>query len=306
MLVISPEIQGTLQRGSPVVALESTIISHGMPYPQNLETAHAVEGLVRAQGAIPATIAVIDGHIKIGLSYEELEIVASGAAKRVFHKLTTADLPYAMTNKSCGSTTVAATIFCAQMAGIKVMATGGIGGAHRGCELSFDISADLNQLTKAAVVVVCSGVKSVLDIGKTLELLETLQVPVIGYQTLEMPAFYSQHSGHFLTMKLDSPAAIANFVSYQRTIGLKNATLITLAPPEEFALDFDKMEATIELSLEAARKQNISGQAVTPFLLSAIEKLTGGKSLAVNQALIKNNATLAAQIAVCLAQKPDH
>jgi len=298
-LIISEEVHDALNSRKAVVALESTIISHGMPYPQNIETALEVEHLVRSQQAIPATIAVIDGSIHIGLSQKQLEFVGSPTNSQAFHKLSTADLPFALSKNFCGSTTVAATLFCAERAGIKVMATGGLGGAHRDCQDTMDISADLGEMRRMSQTVVCSGVKSILDIGKTLELLETFQIPIIGYQSYEMPAFYSSSSGHKLNWRVESAQEIAELMLAKEEIGVKGSTIIAAAPPLEYALDFQKMENIIEQGLAAAKSQGISGKAVTPFLLAAVEKLTSGASLRVNKALIKNNATIAAQIATC-------
>lgn len=300
MVAVAPEVQEALAEGRAVVALESTIISHGMPFPKNLETAICVEELVREQGATPATVAVIDGKICVGLSHVQLEMVAESKGTHTFHKLTKVDLPYAVMRKMCGATTVAATIFCAELAGIGVMATGGIGGAHRGCELSFDISADLDQLARSSLAVVCSGVKSILDIGKTLELLETLQVPVIGYQSKEMPAFFSKDSGHQVNMTCNTPQEVADFMNSYWHLKMPGAALIAVPPPSEFAVPYVEMEAYIDQALAMAALKAITGKAVTPFLLATIDKLSAGRSLAVNQALIKNNAKIAAEIAQCL------
>lgn len=298
MFTISPEVKDALARKAAVVALESTIISHGMPYPQNLTTAQEVEEIVRSSGAVPATIAVIDGEILVGLSAMQLELVAQSSKDNSFFKLSSADLPFAISQKQSGATTVAATIFCAQKAGIKIMATGGIGGVHRGCTDSFDVSADLSELARTSVGVVCSGVKSILDIGKTLELLETLQVPVIGYQTKTMPAFYSMSSEFNLALSMQTPQQIAQFLESKWQLALHGAAVIAVPPPAEYALDYDKMEAVIKQSLAEAVIEKISGKAVTPFLLERIKTISAGTSLAVNCALIKNNAKIAAQIAV--------
>ncbi len=296
-LQVSSEVAAALADGVPVVALESTIITHGLPYPQNLETARSLEATVRDNGATPATIAVIDGRITIGLSSEELEWL--GTAKDVL-KLSRADLPYAVTARRHGSTTVAATMICAHLAGISVFATGGIGGVHRGAETTFDISADLEELSRTPVTVVCSGAKAVLDLPKTLEYLETKGVPVIGYRTDEFPAFWSRSSGLRAPIRLDAPEDIAALVRTKHQLGLEGGVLVANPVPVSDEIPPAEMAQHIEGALAEAAGSGVSGKDVTPFLLARIVATTGGRSLAANVALVRSNAALAAQIAGAL------
>ncbi|EPR27306.1 Pseudouridine kinase [Geobacillus sp. WSUCF1] len=278
----------------PIVALESTIISHGMPYPENVQTAKDVERIIRDRGAVPATIAIIDGKIKIGLTDDELELLGTS---RDVEKVSRRDLPYVVAMKKHGATTVAGTMICAQMAGIRVFATGGIGGVHRGAEQTMDISADLQELSRTNVAVVCAGAKSILDLGLTLEYLETHGVPVIGYQTDVLPAFYSRTSPFRVDYRLDSAEEIAQFIETKWKLGLNGGVVIANPVPKEEELEESYITAIIEQALKEAEKQHITGKAVTPFLLDRVKTLTGGKSLQANIALVKNNAALAADLA---------
>ncbi len=298
-VTIHPDIADALLAGGPVVALESTIITHGMPHPENLETAWAVEAMVREAGAIPATIAVLDGALRIGLSQEELErlSVAEGVAK-----LSRADLAFCIAQGGTGSTTVAATMMAAQMAGIDIFATGGIGGVHRGAELDFDISADLEELGRTDVIVVCAGPKAILDLPKTLQVLETKGVPVIGYGTDELPAFWSRTSGLAAPLRLDTPDEIARFAATRRQMGGHGGVLIANPVSEEHAISGTIVDGWIDMALDAAREQNIAGKDATPFLLQYIAEVSAGESLATNIALITSNARLAAKIAVAAAR----
>ncbi|KZB60016.1 MULTISPECIES: pseudouridine-5'-phosphate glycosidase [Thalassospira] len=295
---IAPEVAAALASGKPVVALESTIISHGMPYPQNLETAQAVEQDVRDNGAIPATIAVIGGRCKIGLSPEELEYFAKGTD---ILKLSRRDIPYCIAKKRDGATTVSATMILAEKAGIRVFATGGIGGVHRDLAGNFDVSADLTELGKTSVAVVCAGAKAILDIPKTLEHLETLGVPVIAYGTDEFPAFYSVESGHKAPLRLDSPEDLAAFLKSKWEFGLEGGAVIGNPPEADKALAREAIEGAIDDALAEAQKKGIHGRDVTPFLLARVTQLTEGKSLEANIALVRNNARLGAKIAVAMA-----
>ncbi|MDG4719970.1 MULTISPECIES: pseudouridine-5'-phosphate glycosidase [Thalassospira] len=295
---IAPEVAEALAAGKPVVALESTIISHGMPYPQNLETAQAVEQDVRDNGAVPATIAVIGGRCKIGLSPEELEYFAKGTD---ILKLSRRDIPYCIAKKRDGATTVSATMILAEKAGIRVFATGGIGGVHRDLAGNYDVSADLTELGKTSVAVVCAGAKAILDIPKTLEHLETLGVPVIAYGTDEFPAFYSVESGHKAPLRLDSPEDLAAFLKSKWEFGLEGGVVIGNPPEADKALAREAIEGAIDDALADAKEQNILGRDVTPFLLARVTKLTEGKSLEANIALVRNNARLGAKIAAAMA-----
>ncbi|PKR52690.1 pseudouridine-5'-phosphate glycosidase [Thalassospira povalilytica] len=295
---IAPEVAEALASGKPVVALESTIISHGMPYPQNLETAQAVEQDVRDNGAIPATIAVIGGRCKIGLSPEELEYFAKGTD---ILKLSRRDIPYCIAKKRDGATTVSATMILAEKAGIRVFATGGIGGVHRDLAGNFDVSADLTELGKTSVAVVCAGAKAILDIPKTLEHLETLGVPVIAYGTDEFPAFYSVESGHKAPLRLDSPEDLAAFLKSKWEFGLEGGAVIGNPPEADKALAREAIEGAIDDALAEAQKKGIHGRDATPFLLARVTQLTEGKSLEANIALVRNNARLGAKIAVAMA-----
>lgn len=295
----SKEVAAAKSRGAPLVALESTIITHGMPYPGNLEMAMSVEKIVRAGGAVPATIAVLNGDLHIGLETEELQVLAqtSGAMK-----LSRADLAFAIAERRTGATTVAATMIAAARAGIKVFATGGIGGVHRGAEESFDISADLEELSRTDVAVVCAGAKAILDIPKTLEVLETHGVPVVTFGSEEFPAFWSRSSGLASPLVLDSPAAIANFQRVREQLGLDGGMLIANPVPEEDEIPREEMEIYIGRALANAEREEVTGKSVTPFLLDSIFHLTHGRSLKTNIALVQNNARLAAALAVAMQQ----
>ncbi len=291
---ISEEIQNSIKGNGPVVALESTIISHGMPFPQNLETALEVERIIRKEGAIPATIAVVEGRIKIGLSNLELEHFAQGT-KTV--KVSSRDLPLAISQKQDGGTTVAATMICARMAGISIFVTGGIGGVHRGSEKTMDISGDLMELAHTNVVVVCAGIKSILDIPRTLEYLETQGVPVIGYRTDEFPAFYTTTSGYSVQSRINTAEEIARCMKVKWELGLEGGMVIANPVLREDAMDEEVIEEAITKSLKEASEKGIDGKAVTPFLLERISQLTDRESLKTNIALVFNNALLGARIA---------
>ncbi len=297
-LVVQPEIAGALARGQPVVALESTIISHGMPYPVNVETARAIEAIVRAAGALPATIAVLDGRIRIGLADHELERLARATGVM---KLSRADLAYAIAEGRPGATTVAATMICAAMAGIRVFATGGIGGVHRGAETSFDVSADLEELARSPVTVVCAGAKAILDLPKTLEVLETRGVPVIGFGTDEFPAFWSRSSGCPAPLRLDTPEQVAALMRVREELGLTGGMLVANPIPAGHEIARAEISGHIEAALAEAARLGIVAKAVTPFLLERVAASTGGRSLESNVAIIRHNAGLAGRIAVALA-----
>lgn len=295
-MFISEEVKTALQENRGVVALESTIITHGMPYPQNVETALKVENAVREKGAIPATIAIIDGIPHAGLSLEQIELL--GKTGKSVTKASRRDMPILMARKQHGATTVATTMIIAQMAGIQIFATGGIGGVHRGAEHTFDISADLQELAKTNVAVVCAGAKSILDIGLTLEYLETFGVPVLGYQTNDFPAFYTQKSGYKVDYKVDSADEIAHILHSKWNIpNLAGGVLIANPIPEQFSLNKGQIDRAIEKAIELAEDEGIKGKNITPFLLAAIEKITEGKSLTSNIELVLNNARLAAEVA---------
>jgi len=303
-MVFSAPVKAALDAGQPVVALESTIITHGMPWPENRETAERVEAVVRDNGAEPATIVVMEGVLHIGLDDAAMERLAKPTADGTdadIMKLSRADLPFAMAQGRTGSTTVAATMIAAAQAGIQVFATGGIGGVHRGAETSFDISADLQELARSPVVVVCAGAKAILDLPKTLEVLETLGVPVAGYGTHELPAFWSRDSGLAAPLRLDTPDEIARFQASRTALRLTGGILVTNPLPAEAALPRDVVEGWIDAALRLAVENGIQGKDVTPFLLSAINDLSEGRSLAANRVLIEENARLAAQIAVEMA-----
>ena len=298
---ISEEIQNSIKGNGPVVALESTIISHGMPFPQNLETALEVESIIRKEGAIPATIAVVEGRIKIGLSNLELEQFAQGT-KTV--KVSSRDLPLALSQKQDGGTTVAATMICARMAGISVFVTGGIGGVHRGSEKTMDISGDLMELARTNVAVVCAGIKSILDIPRTLEYLETHGVPVIGYRTDEFPAFYTTTSGYSVQSRINTAEEIARCMKVKWELGLEGGMVIANPVLREDAMDEEVIEEAITKSLKEASEKGIDGKAVTPFLLERISQLTDGESLKTNIALVCNNALVGAKIASAYGNEP--
>ena len=294
-LDIAPEVRAALEAGKPVVALESTIISHGMPYPQNVETALNVERIVRENGAVPATIAIIGGRLKAGLSEEEITYL--GKKGYDVTKASRRDLPVLVARGADGATTVATTMIIAAMAGIRVFATGGIGGVHRGAETTMDISADLEELAQTGVLVVCAGAKSILDLGLTLEYLETKGVPVIGYQTEELPAFYTRKSGFGVDYRLDAPEEIAAAFRAKLEMGLAGGMLVTNPIPEEYSMDPDVINKAIDEAVEEAKAKSIHGKQTTPFLLAKIKDITGGDSLASNIRLVYNNAELAAKVA---------
>lgn len=297
---VSPRVREAIAQNKPVVALESTIISHGMPYPQNVETALAVEKIVEDAGAVPATIAFIDGVATVGLTHDEIEIL--GKQGTSVTKVSRRDIAFVMAKKLNGATTVAATMYVASLAGISVFATGGIGGVHRGAEKTMDVSADLDELQQTSVVVVCAGVKSILDIGLTLEALETRGVAVVGYQTDDMPAFYTQKSGYKVDYRLDSPMEIASVYDNQRKMGLRGGLLVANPVPSEFSMDENYINQNIDEALCEAEKLGVKGKKITPFLLDKIQKLTGGQSLHANIELVFNNVRLACEIAKCLSQ----
>jgi pseudouridine-5'-phosphate glycosidase len=296
-LQFSPEVAAARAAGKPVVALESTIISHGMPYPQNVQTAREVEQVIRDAGAVPATIALIDGKICVGLADAQLEQL--GNAQDAL-KVSRRDLAYVLAEKKLGATTVAATMICAALAGIEVFVTGGIGGVHRGAETSFDISADLQELARTNVAVVCAGVKSILDIGLTLEYLETHGVPVVSVGQPGFPAFFTRESGFNADFQLDTPAQQARFIRTKWQLGLTGGVVVSNPVPVESAMQNDEIDGIIAQALREADAQGVKGKAVTPFLLARIKDLTGGRSLATNIALVKNNALVGARLAVAL------
>ena len=299
-LDIHPDVENALKNNLPIVALESTIISHGMPYPKNIETALMVEETVRSNNAVPATIAIIKGRLKIGLTKEEIEFLATNDEIK---KISRRDLAIAISQKLSGSTTVASTMIIANLAKIAVFATGGIGGVHRGAETSLDISADLDELSRTNVCVVCAGVKSILDIGLTLEYLETKGVPVIGYKTSKMPAFYSTKSGFNVDYRIDAAADIADILKTKWDLSINGGVLVTNPIPVAAELASSVMNNAINQAIIEADNEKITGKKITPYLLSKVNEITKGKSLDANIKLIKNNADLAAKIAVHFAQK---
>lgn len=294
---INPEVAKALEEGTPVIALESTIISHGMPYPKNVETALEVEEIIRKGGAVPATIGIIDGRIKIGLTKEEVEYMAT--AKNVY-KVSRRDFPLVISQKADGATTVAGTMIAANMAGIRMFVTGGIGGVHRGAGETHDISADLEELKMTDVTVICAGVKSILDIPGTLEYLETAGVPVITYGADEFPAFFSRKSGQPAECRMDDPAAIAALINAKDQMGLKGGVLVACPLPEEDEIPFEEIDVVIQKALKECEEQNITGKRITPFLLSRVTEMTEGKSLEANIKLVFNNAKVGAAIAANL------
>ena len=296
----SPEVQEALKAGKPVVALESTIISHGMPYPQNVETALKVEQTIRENGAIPATIAIIGGKLKAGCTPEEIEYL--GKKGLAVTKASRRDLPVLLARKEDGATTVTTTMIIAAMAGIRVFATGGIGGVHRGAQQTFDISADLEELAQTPVMVVCAGAKSILDLGLTLEYLETKGVPVVGYQTEELPAFYTRQSGFKVDYRIDTPEELAAAFQAKLNCGLKGGMLVTNPIPEQFSMPKEIIDAAINQALQEMDAAGVHGKQCTPFLLAKVKDLTGGDSLASNIQLVLNNACLAAKTAACLVK----
>ena len=298
-LSVTPEIADAVAAGKPVVALESTILSHGMPYPQNVEFAHKVEEIVRAEGAVPATTAIIGGKLKVGLTADELEIMckADGVGK-----VSRRDVAVYLATNQTGATTVATTMMIAAMAGIRFFATGGIGGVHRGAEKTMDISADLQELANTPVCVVCAGAKSLLDLGLTLEYLETMGVPVLGLRTDELPAFYCRSSGFKLDYNCESEETVAKIMKTKWELGLKGGAVVGNPIPEEFALDYNEMEKVITKAIDMANEQGIHGKALTPFLLSHIKDMTDGVSFASNLQLAYNNAVAASRIAVAYSK----
>jgi pseudouridine-5'-phosphate glycosidase len=295
-----PDVENALKNNLPIVALESTIISHGMPYPKNVETALMVEETVRSNNAVPATIAIIKGRLKIGLTEKEIEFLATNDEIK---KISRRDLAVAVSQQLSGSTTVASTMIIAKLANIAVFATGGIGGVHRGAETTLDISADLDELSRTNVCVVCAGVKSILDIGLTLEYLETKGVPVIGYKTSEMPAFYSTKSGFNVDYRIDAATDIAGILKTKWDLSIDGGVLVTNPIPIAFELESSVMNEAINLAIVEADNENITGKKITPYLLSKVNEITKGKSLDANIKLIKNNADLAAKIAVHFSKK---
>lgn len=298
-LDVNPEVAQAVAQGKPVVALESTIISHGMPYPQNVETALQVERIIRENGAVPATIAVLGGRLKAGLTKEEIEYL--GKQGQAVTKASRRDLSVLVAQGADGATTVTTTMMIAHMAGIQVFATGGIGGVHRGAETTMDISADLEELGQTPVMVVCAGAKSILDLGLTLEYLETKGVPVIGYGTNELPAFYTRKSGFGVDYELDTPEELAAAFHAERELGMKNGMLVTNPIPEKYSMDHKVIDKAIEQALAEAKAQGIHGKETTPFLLAKVKDLTGGDSLESNIQLVYNNAVLGAKTACALA-----
>ena len=299
-LDVSPEVAAALAEGRAVVALESTIISHGMPYPQNVETALNVENIIRENGAVPATIAIIGGRLKAGLSKEEIEYL--GKKGQGVNKASRRDLAVLVARGEDGATTVTTTMIIAHMAGIQVFATGGIGGVHRGAETTMDISADLEELGQTPVMVVCAGAKSILDLGLTLEYLETKGVPVLGYGTDELPAFYTRESGLGVDARIDTPEDLAAVFQAQRDLGLKTGMLVTNPIPQQYAMDKTVIDKAIDQALAESHEQGIHGKETTPFLLARVAELTGGDSLESNIQLVLNNARVAAKTAVALCK----
>ena len=299
-LDVNPAVAQALAEGKPVVALESTIISHGMPYPQNVETALKVEEIIRQNGAVPATIAILGGRLKVGLSPAEIEYLGKQGQKVT--KASRRDLSVLVAQGADGATTVATTMMIAHMAGIKLFATGGIGGVHRGAETTMDISADLEELGQTDVMVVCAGAKAILDLKLTLEYLETKGVPVLGYQTQELPAFYTRTSGLKVDYQVDSPEMLAKILKTQHDLGLHGGILVTNPIPEQYSMDADAINAVIDQAIAEAQEKGIHGKETTPFLLAKVKEITGGDSLEANIQLVFNNAKLAAQTAAAYAK----
>jgi len=294
---VQPAVAEALSHNQPIVALESTVITHGLPYPQNIQLARDMENEIKKLGCVPATIAIIEGKVCIGIDESQLDHLVN---MKELVKVSLRDIASAIQNRKSGGTTVAGTLVIAQAAGIKVFATGGIGGVHRGS--IFDVSADLGQLARSQLVVVCAGAKAILDIPATLEVLETYGVPVIGYRTNEFPAFYSTSSGMPVSARVDSAEEVAELASRHWELGLKSAILLAVPPPAEVALEKETVESAIQVALDEAQTHQIHGQAVTPYLLTRVSELTGGKSLEVNLALLKNNARVAAEVAKSIAR----
>ncbi|OUP70049.1 pseudouridine-5-phosphate glycosidase [Anaerotruncus colihominis] len=299
-LEISPEVQKALDEGRPVVALESTIISHGMPYPQNVETALNVEKIIRDNGAIPATTAIIGGKLRVGLSKDEIDYIGKKGLKVT--KASRRDIPVLVARGEDGATTVAATMILANLAGVSVFATGGIGGVHRGAETTMDISADLEELASTPVMVICAGAKSILDLGLTLEYLETHGVSVLGYQTEELPAFFTRKSGFKVDYRMDTPKELAAAFKAKNDLGLRGGMVVANPIPEEYAMDADYISKSIAEAIDEANAKGIKGKDTTPFLLDKLEKITGGSSLKANIQLVYNNAKVATQIACELSR----
>ena len=299
-LDITPEVSKAIAGNIPVVALESTIISHGMPYPKNVETALNVEKIIRENGAVPATIAILQGRLKVGLTREEIEYLAKG---KEVAKASRRDIPFIIAKKLDGATTVAATMIIANLAGIKVFATGGIGGVHRGAQQTFDISADLQELAQTNVAVVCAGAKSILDIGLTLEYLETHGVPVVGFGTNEMPAFYTRKSGFAVDYLVDSPAELAQAVKAKWDLGLNGGIVVANPIPEQYQMDYDVISRVVDEAVQEAEFKGIKGKETTPFLLAKVKEITEGESLEANIQLVYNNAKVGAQLAVELSKE---
>ena len=299
-LEISPEVQKALDEGRPVVALESTIISHGMPYPQNVETALNVEKIIRDNGAIPATTAIIGGKLRVGLSKDEIDYIGKEGLKVT--KASRRDIPVLVARGEDGATTVAATMILANLAGVSVFATGGIGGVHRGAETTMDISADLEELASTPVMVICAGAKSILDLGLTLEYLETHGVSVLGYQTEELPAFFTRKSGFKVDYRMDTPKELAAAFKAKNDLGLRGGMVVANPIPEEYAMDADYISKSIAEAIDEANAKGIKGKDTTPFLLDKLEKITGGSSLKANIQLVYNNAKVATQIACELSR----
>ena len=299
-LSVSPEVREAIASGKPVVALESTIISHGMPYPQNVETAQNVERIIRENGAVPATIAILGGRLTVGCTPDQIEYLGKKGLKVT--KASRRDLPVLLMKGEDGATTVTTTMIGAAMAGISVFATGGIGGVHRGAEKTMDISADLEELARTPVMVICAGAKSILDLGLTLEYLETRGVPVIGYGTEELPAFYTRSSGFKVDYRLNTPKEVADAFRVKRACGLEGGMLVTNPIPEEYSMDPDYIRENIDAAIEECNRLGIHGKETTPYLLDKIQKLTGGNSLKANIQLVYNNAKLGAKVAAELCR----
>lgn len=299
-LDIAPEVAKALEQGKAVVALESTIISHGMPYPRNVETALTVEETVRKNGATPATIAILNGRVKVGLSGEELEYLGKSGSKVI--KTSRRDIPFVVSQKKDGATTVASTMIVAALAGISVFATGGIGGVHRGFESTMDVSADLEELAQTSVAVVCAGVKSILDIGRTLEFLETKGVPVVGYKTDKLPAFYARESDFGVDYRIDDPVSLAEAMHTKWQLGMAGGLIIGNPVPEADAIPSDEIDQFIDEAIAEMDQKKITGKNTTPFLLARVAEKTAGRSLDTNIKLVLNNATLAAQISVAYSE----
>jgi pseudouridine-5'-phosphate glycosidase len=294
LIFLSDEVKSALSKGTPVVALESTIISHGMPYPENVKTARKLEDIIRAEGSVPAIVAVADGKLHVGISDALLERLAT---EKGVLKVSRRDIPTALASGAIGATTVSATLIAAHRAGVRVFVTGGIGGVHRGAEKTFDISADLEELAVSNVAVISAGVKAILDLPKTLEVLETKGVPVVGFQTDDLPAFYTRKSGLKLVAKADSPNEIASMMKSKWDCDIEGSILVMNPIPKEFEADADIINASIDEALALADKKGVCGKEITPFLLAHIAKVTGGDSLAANIALVENNARVGAQVA---------